>query len=128
MQYIEVLQLKEKSKQLKFKIVKTTAAKNYTKAEVKILKDMSLSDEQVATMVNRSRQAIYCKRWTLKLYGKKSKRNKPLVEALVSQVKPERPIEVKTMVDHIIKTKQFKKLVVGNITIDLENQVVTIAM
>ena len=108
--------------------MKTTAAKNYTKAEVKILKDMTLSDQQVATMVNRSRQAIYCKRWTLKLYGKKSKRNKPLVEALVSQVKPERHIEVKTMVDHIIKTKQFKKLVVGNITIDLENQVVTIAM
>ena len=89
---------------------------------------MSLSDEQVATMVNRSKQAIYCKRWMLKLYGKKSKRNTPLVDALVNQVKPETPLQVKKVVDHIIKTKQFKKLVVGNITIDLENQVVTIAM
>jgi hypothetical protein len=108
--------------------VKTARAKNYTKAEVKILKDMTLSDQQVAEMVNRSRQAVYCKRWTMKLYG--NKKSKSLVRHIVSQEKPEvqsnDSIQVKAVVEHIMKSKQFKKLVVGNITIDLENKVVTV--
>lgn len=110
--------------------MKTARAKNYTKAEVKILKDMTLSDQQVADMVNRSRQAVYCKRWTMKLYGKKKRESKPLIAHLVSQEKPEMKsndsIQVKAVVEHIMKSKQFKKLVVGNITIDLENKVVTV--
>jgi hypothetical protein len=106
------------------------AVKHYTKAELKIIKDMTLSDQQVADMVNRSRQAVYCKRWTMRLYGKKKRESKPLVAHLVSQEKPNMKsndsIQVKAVVDHIMKTKQFKKLVVGNITIDLENKVVTV--
>ena len=95
--------------------------KHYTKADLKIIKDMSLPDDTVATLINRTKQAIYCKRWIMGLNGKNKKvSSKPKVS--------ETPIQVKTVVDHIIKTKQFKKLVVGNITIDLENQVVTIAM
>ena len=87
---------------------------------------MTLSDQQVADMVNRSRQAVYCKRWTMKLYGKKKRESKPLVAHLVSQPKADDSIQVKTVVDHIMRTKQFKKLVVGNITIDLESKVVTV--
>jgi hypothetical protein len=94
--------------------------KHYTKSDLKIIKDMSLPDNAVATLINRTKQAVYCKRWIMGLYGKKKRVSKPTVS--------ETPIEVKKVVDHIIKTKQFKKLVVGNITIDLENQVVTIAM
>jgi hypothetical protein len=95
--------------------------KHYTKSDLKIIKDMSLSDNAVATLINRTKQAVYCKRWIMGLYGKKKKlSSKPTVS--------ETPLQVKKVVDHIIKTKQFKKLVVGNITIDLENQVVTIAM
>jgi len=95
--------------------------KHYTKADLKIIKDMSLPDDTVATLINRTKQAIYCKRWIMGLHSKNKKlSSKPTVS--------ETPVEVKKVVDHIIKTKQFKKLVVGNITIDLENQVVTIAM
>jgi len=94
--------------------------KHYTKADLKIIKDMSLPDDTVATLIDRTKQAIYCKRWIMGLYGKKKRQPKTPVS--------ETPIQVKTVVDHIIKTKQFKKLVVGNITIDLENQVVTINM
>jgi hypothetical protein len=104
--------------------------KHYTKAELKIIKDMTLSDQEVATMVDRTRQAIYCKRWTLRLYGKKKRESKPLIAHLVSQEKPDvqsnDSIQVKAVVEHIMKSKQFKKLVVGNITIDLENKVVTV--
>ena len=94
--------------------------KHYTKSDLKIIKDMSLADNTVATLINRTKQAVYCKRWIMGLYGKKKRVSKPLVS--------ETPLQVKKVVDHIIKTKQFKKLVVGNITIDLENQIVTIAM
>ena len=109
--------------------MKTARAKNYTKAEVKILKDMTLSDQQVAEMVNRSRQAVYCKRWTMGFY-KKKRVHRSIVDQLVHQEKPEvtpnNSIQIKAVVDHIMKTKQFKKLVVGNITIDLESKVVTV--
>jgi len=105
-------------------LTKTTKmTKRYTKAEVKIIKNMSLSDEEVATMVNRTRQAIYCKRWTMKLYGK---RRRVQFIPTVLESNEGRPIELKRTVDHTIKTKQFKKLVVGNVTIDLENSTITV--
>lgn len=63
---------------------------------------------------------------------KTRKSTKSLVGNLVhkekSKVHSTDSTQIKNAVDHIIKTKQFKKLIVGNITIDLENQVVTIAM
>lgn len=101
----------------------TKMTKRYTKAEVKIIKNMSLSDEEVATMVNRSKQAIYCKRWTMKLYGK---RRRVQFIPTAPESNQDTSIELKRTVDHIMKTKQFKKLVVGNVTIDLENSVITV--
>ncbi len=87
---------------------------------------MSISNDQVATLINRTKQAVYCKRWTMQkgVARKRVKKNteaNPIAESGDS-------IQIKKVVDHIIKTKQFKKLIVGNITIDLENQIVTIAM
>ena len=100
--------------------------KHYTKAELKIIKDMTLSDQEVATMVDRTKQAIYCKRWMMKLNGKRKRGRKPYMESAASAPKLDDSIQVKAVVEHIMKTKQFKKLVVGNITIDLENKVVTV--
>ena len=102
------------------------AVKHYTKAELKIIKDMSLSDQEVAAMVNRTRQAVYCKRWMLKLNGKRKRGRKPYMESVASAPKLDESIQVKAVVDHIMRTKQFKKLVVGNVTIDLENSVITV--
>ena len=87
---------------------------------------MTLSDQEVATMVDRTKQAIYCKRWMMKLNGKRKRGRKPYMESAASAPKLDDSIQVKAVVDHIMKTKQFKKLVVGNITIDLENKVVTV--
>jgi N-glycosylase/DNA lyase len=105
--------------------------KHYTKSELKIVKDMSLPNEEAASLTKRSKQAVYCKRLTMGLIKRKSK-TKSFVDNLVykekSKVHSNDSIQVKSVVDHIIKTKQFKKLIVGNVTIDLENQVVTIAM
>jgi len=103
--------------------------KHYTKTELKIIKDMSLNDQEVANQLDRTKQAIYCKRWTMGFY-KKKRVHRSIVDQLVHQEKPEvtpnNSIQIKAVVDHIMKTKQFKKLVVGNITIDLESKVVTV--
>lgn len=108
-------------------LTKTTKMTNrYTKSEVKILKDMTLSDDEVATKINRTKQAVYCKRWTMRLYGKKKRNRKVLFEPTVVDSKPDESIQLKRTVDHIIKTKQFKKLIVGSVTIDLENSVITV--
>ena len=84
---------------------------------------MSLSDEEVANLINRTKQSVYCKRWTMKLHGK---RRRVQFIPTVLDSNQGNPIELKRTVDHIIRTKQFKKLVVGNITIDLENSVITV--
>ena len=91
---------------------------HYTKSELKIVKDMSLDDQEVATRINRSKQAVYCKRWSMRLYGKKKKDHKVLFAPTVAD-----PISESVQV---VKTKQFKKLVVGNVTIDLENRAITV--
>ena len=97
----------------------TKMTKHYTKAELKIVKDMSLDDQEVATRINRSKQAVYCKRWTMKLHNKKRKVH------FVPTVTDD-SVQLKSTVDHIMKTKQFKKLIVGNITVDLENKIITV--
>lgn len=105
--------------------------KHYTKSELKIIKDMSLPNQEAATLTNRSKQAVYCKRLIMGLI-KTKKSTKSLVEDLShkrkSKVHSNDSTQIKNVVHHIIRTKQFKKLIVGNITIDLENQIVTIAM
>lgn len=101
----------------------TKMTKHYTKAELKIVKDMSLDDQEVATRINRTKQAVYCKRWTMKLHNKKRKVH--FVPTVTESVSDD-SVKLKATVDHIMKTKQFKKLIVGNITIDLENKVVTV--
>lgn len=105
-------------------LTKTTKmTKRYTKAEVKIIKNMSLSDEEVANLINRSKQSVYCKRWNMRLYGK---RRRVQFIPTVPESNQDTSVEIKRTVDHIMKTKQFKKLVVGNVTIDLENSVITV--
>ena len=108
-------------------LTKTTKMTNrYTKSEVKILKDMTLSDDEVATKINRTKQAVYCKRWAMKLYGKKKRDRKVLFKPTVVDSTSTDSIQLKRTVDHIMKTKQFKRLVVGSVTIDLENSVITV--
>lgn len=80
---------------------------------------MTLSDQQVADMVNRSRQAVYCKRWTMKLYGKKKR-----VSAAVNKQ------QVSTVVSGDVIGKSVantvEKIVLGNVTIDLASKTLTV--
>ena len=83
--------------------------KHYTKHELKIVKDLSLSDEEVAKQIGRSTMAVYCKRWDLKKSKKTDLKKSPIV---------------------VNKTKEetIKRIVLGNITIDISSQTMTINM
>ena len=99
--------------------MKTARAKNYTKAEVKILKDMTLSDQQVAEMVNRSRQAVYCKRWTMKLYGKKKR-----VPVTVNKQQESTVVSGDIIEKSVANT--VERIVLGNVTVDLASKTLTV--
>lgn len=79
---------------------------------------MTLSDEAVATLVNRSRQAVYCKRWSMKLYGKR-KRGRKATSPVESQVITEKVIK-----DTI--NNSVERIVLGNVTIDLVSKTLTV--
>lgn len=79
---------------------------------------MTLSDEAVATLVNRSRQAVYCKRWSMKLYGKRKRGRK---------VTP--PVESQVITEKVIKdtiNNSVERIVLGNVTIDLVSKTLTV--
>jgi len=79
---------------------------------------MTLSDEAVATLVNRTKQAVYCKRWGMKLYGKKAKARKAVI-----------PAESQSITQKVIKdtiNNSVERIVLGNVTIDLVSKTLTV--
>jgi len=104
--------------------------KHYTKKEVKLIKDMSLTDEEVSKALGRTKQAIYCKRWWLRLKGSgKNVRQRKVVKEPTNK-------QVSTVVDNIVnvvaggtaKTKDtpVERVVLGNVIIDLVSKTLTI--
>ena len=91
--------------------------KHYTKAELKIVRDMSLTDEQVATQIGRSKQSIYCKRWAIKKNGFKPKKPSTTVvngDSIIQQV-----VEKNT-------NTSIERVILGNVSIDLVSKTLTI--
>ena len=89
----------------------------YTKQELKIIKDMSLSDEQVASQIGRSKQSIYCKRWAMKKNGFRVRKPRTTVvnnDSIIQQV-----------VEQTTNTA-VERVVLGNVTIDLVSKTLTI--
>ena len=78
---------------------------------------MSLSDEQVATQIGRSKQSIYCKRWAMKLVGPKRKTKKS--KAVTT------PEVVQDVVKNATETT-IERVVLGNVSIDLVSRTLTI--
>jgi hypothetical protein len=104
--------------------------KHYTKKEVKMIKDMSLTDEDVSKAIGRTKQAIYCKRWMMRLKGSgKSDRKRKVVK------EPTNP-QVSMVVDDIVNAvaantikntdTSVERVVLGNVTIDLVSKTLTI--
>jgi transposase-like protein len=90
---------------------------HYTKQELKIIKDMSLTDEQVATQIGRTKQSIYCKRWAMKKKGFRVRKPRTTVvnsESIIQQV-----VEENT-------NTSIERVVLGNVTIDLVSKTLTI--
>ena len=76
---------------------------------------MSLTDEQVATQIGRTKQSIYCKRWAMKLIGPKRKRSKIVTT----------PEVVQDVVKNATETT-IERVVLGNVSIDLVSRTLTI--
>ena len=91
---------------------------HYTKQELKIIKDMSLSEQEVATRINRTKQAVYSKRWSMRLVGPK-KRVKSQPETVVSDSIIQQVVEQTT-------NTSIERVVLGNVTIDLVSKTFTI--
>ena len=88
---------------------------HYTKAEMKIIKDMALTDKEVATIINRTPQAVYCKRWSMKKKGIRGRKPKAVVtDSIIQQV-----------VEQTTNTA-VERVVLGNVTIDLVSKTLTI--
>lgn len=87
----------------------------YTKEEVKLLKDMSLTDKDVAELINRSENAVYCKRWAL-TKGKYRK------NAGKDVVKRARKSTISTIASAEPNLSKVNRIIFGNITIDLVNK------
>ena len=88
---------------------------HYTKAEMKLLRDFSVSDEEVANRINRSKQAVYCKRWSMKKKGIRGRKPKAVVtDSIIQQV-----------VEQTTNTA-VERVVLGNVTIDLVSKTLTI--
>ena len=89
----------------------------YTKQELKIIKDMSLSDEQVASQIGRSKQSIYCKRWSMKKKGFRVRKPRTTV------------VNSESIIQHVVEqttNTAVERVVLGNVTIDLVSKTLTI--
>jgi len=78
---------------------------------------MSLSDEQVASQIGRSKQSIYCKRWAMKKKGFRVRKPSTTVvnsDSIIQQV-----VEENT-------NTSIERVVLGNVTIDLVSKTLTI--
>lgn len=78
---------------------------------------MSLSEEQVATQIGRTKQSVYCKRWAMKLVGPKRKTKKS--KAVTT------PEVVQDVVKNATETT-IERVVLGNVSIDLVSRTLTI--
>ncbi len=87
----------------------------YTREEVKLLKDMSLTDKDVAELINRSENAVYCKRWALT----KGKYRKNVRKDVVKRV---RKSTISTVERSEPNLSKVNRIIFGNITIDLVNK------
>ena len=75
------------------KVANPKKYKGYTREEMKVLRDMTLSDKEVAEKINRTENAVYCKRWAVtkgkyRKTGRKrgpKKVNTPSITTLVSR-------------------------------------------
>ena len=76
---------------------------------------MSLSEQEVATRINRTKQAVYSKRWSMKLVGPKRKRSKTVTT----------PEVVQDVVKNATETT-IERVVLGNVSIDLVSRTLTI--
>ena len=92
---------------------------HYTKAEMKLLRDFSVSDEEVANRLNRSKQAVYCKRWTMKKKGLRGRKPKAMLQNIVSEG------IIREVVEQTTNTA-VERVVLGNVTIDLVSKTLTI--
>jgi transposase-like protein len=90
---------------------------HYTKAELKIVRDMSLTDQEVATRIGRTKQSIYCKRWAMKKNG--FRRRKPSTTVVNSDSIIQQVVEENT-------NTSIERVVLGNVTIDLVSKTLTI--
>ena len=82
---------------------------------------MTLNDQEVATRLDRTRQAIYCKRWTMRLYGPKKRTPKLTSEFLT---KLDQTISEKVAKDTV--SNSVERIVLGNVTIDLVSKTLTV--
>lgn len=78
----------------------------FTKAELKVVRDTTLSNKEVAKALNRKEQSIYYKRWSMNLHKK--------VERVSQGSK--------------IKINKLETIVIGNIKIDLKAKTMTISI
>ncbi len=78
---------------------------------------MSLSEEQVATQIGRTKQSVYCKRWAMKLVGPKRKTKKSKTVTT--------PEVVQDVVKNATETT-IERVVLGNVSIDLVSRTLTI--
>ena len=90
---------------------------HYTKAELRIIKDMSLSDQEVSTRIGRTKQSVYCKRWAMKLVGPKRKTKRSKIVTT--------PEVVQDVVKNATETT-IERVVLGNVSIDLVSRTLTI--
>ena len=91
---------------------------HYTKEQIKMLKDFSLSDAEIAEKIGRSENAVYCKRWAM-TKGKYRKSGVPSPPRKRSSkiVKTERPVSINE-----INAVKVNKIIFGNIVIDVINK------
>ncbi|NBP15226.1 hypothetical protein EBU95_12625 [bacterium] len=91
---------------------------SYSKEELRVLKDFTLSDKDVAEKLNRTENAIYCKRWAI-TKGKYRKNGIPTPPRKRSSKisKIERPVSITE-----INSIKVNKIIFGNVIIDVINK------
>lgn len=83
---------------------------------------MTISDEAAAALINRSKQAVYCKRWSMKLYGKRTRGRKALAKSV--ELADSYAITENVVKDTV--NNSVERIVLGNVTIDLVSKTLTV--
>lgn len=87
---------------------------------------MTQSDEQVAVLLDRSKQAVYCKRWSMKLYGKRTRGRKALAKSV--ELAESYAISGNVVGSTVSKavSNSVERVILGNVTIDLVSKTLTV--